>query len=138
LVEETGSYSRKGAEPVLEAVRSDAKCHGLRVDGEPCRSTIVAMSGYCYTHDPSVVEARTAARRRGGAASSKVHRARKLAPPLLRDVFDVLMKALEEVHSGVLEPQRAQAMASVARAAVSTLTAGELEQRIRDLEEMMI
>ncbi len=56
---------------------------------------------------------------------------------MLRDVFDALLQALDEVHAGELEPQRAHAMASVARAAVSTLTAGELEQRVRDIEEMM-
>ena len=56
---------------------------------------------------------------------------------MLRDVFDALLQALDEVHAGELEPQRANAMASVARAAVSALTAGELEQRVRDIEEMM-
>ena len=43
-------------------------------------------------------------------------------------------KALDEVHAGTLPPSRAQAMASLATAMVRVLTAGELEERLRELE----
>jgi hypothetical protein len=49
-------------------------------------------------------------------------------------VYDILEKALEEVHGGKLESKQAQAMASLARAMVAVLTSGELEERLRDIE----
>lgn len=43
--------------------------------------------------------------------------------------------ALREAHDGRLDPRRAQAMASLAGAMVRVMTAGELEGRLRKLEE---
>ena len=55
-------------------------------------------------------------------------------PPRLIPVFDRLETALARLDAGELEPKRAQAMAAVARAMVSVLQAGELEERLRRLE----
>jgi hypothetical protein len=56
-------------------------------------------------------------------------------PPRLVPVFDALEVALAEVHAGTLDPKQAMAMAAIARAMVSVLTAGEIEQRVRDIEQ---
>jgi O-acetylhomoserine/O-acetylserine sulfhydrylase-like pyridoxal-dependent enzyme len=50
-------------------------------------------------------------------------------------IFDVLETALTEVHEGNLEAKRASAMAAIAGAMVRVLSAGELEDRVRRLEE---
>lgn len=120
-----------------EPAGSVANCQGTRIDGEPCGSVIVGPSGYCFAHDPEAVEDRLLARQRGGYGSSKLNRARRLAPPALVPVFDRLMEALEQTHRGILEPARAQALASLSRAAVTVITAGELETRLRAIEEGM-
>jgi hypothetical protein len=52
-------------------------------------------------------------------------------------VYSALEAALAEVHDGRLAPQRAQAMAALARAMVQVVTAGELEERVRDLESLL-
>ena len=117
-----------------EALQSDSKCLGIRVDGKPCRSTIVGDYGYCFSHDPTREEDRTVARTREGRASSKLRRARKLAPPMLIDVYEELQSALTDVRSGVLSPAQGQSMSSLARALVTTLQVGELEERLRNLE----
>jgi hypothetical protein len=57
-----------------------------------------------------------------------------LVPPRLTVVYERLEQALTEVHGGELDPKVAQAMASLARAMVNVLTAGELEERVRRLE----
>lgn len=121
----------------LEPHGTGPKCLGIRLDGEPCTSGIVAASGYCFTHDPRRDEDRARARRRGGRASSKLNRARRLAPPALLEVYTTLEQALEDVHGGKLSPSRATAMASVARAMVTVLTAGEVEERLRAVEAAM-
>ncbi len=40
-----------------------------------------------------------------------------------------------EVHDGTLDPKVASAMAALSRAMVSVLAAGELEERVRQLEQ---
>lgn len=105
------------------------RCPALRKDGQPCRATPGA-SGYCVGHDP----ASAAARAKGGRSTGRAARALRLLPERLRPVADMLARALEEVHSGALEPRRASAMAAVAGALVRVTQAGEMEERVRALE----
>ena len=56
-------------------------------------------------------------------------------PPRLVPVWDLLEAALGQVHRGELDARQAQAMASLAGAMVRVLTAGEVEERVRRLEE---
>ena len=85
-------------------------------------------------HTTQSTEQRVEARRKGGHHSAKVMRLRGLVPPPLTAVYERLEQALTEVHGGELDPKVAQAMASLARAMVNVLTAGELEERVRRLE----
>jgi hypothetical protein len=88
---------------MTEAIRSVAKrCAGTRRDGRPCEAPVSGTSGYCYSHDESRAEERTATRERGGRNSAKLIRLRGLVPPRLVPIFDVLESALAEVHSGEL------------------------------------
>jgi len=120
---------------VVEASRSDPKrCGAPRKDGWPCTAVTLLPDGRCFAHSDRAAEARAAARRKGGRNSAKVVRLRGALPPRLLPIFDALEAALAETHAGALEPKRAAAMASVARALVAVLTAGELEERVRRLE----
>ena len=58
-------------------------------------------------------------------------------PARLTPVFEELEQALHELRAESLAPPRAQAMASVARAMVQVLTAGEFEERVRRLERVL-
>ena len=106
------------------------RCPAVKKDGRPCNAK-VAINGYCIGHAPAAQEAR----RKGGKGTSRASRAMKLAPVALRPVFERLRDALGEVHQGELDPRVATAMASLAGAMVRVLTAGELEERVRALEE---
>jgi hypothetical protein len=59
----------------------------------------------------------------------------KLVPAKLGAVYTRLEAAMEETHRGDLDPKIANALANLARAAAAVLSAGELEQRVRELEE---
>jgi hypothetical protein len=96
---------------------------------------VLADASYCYVHAPALDGVRAEARRRGGRNRASAVRLRALVPPRLIPIFERLEAALERVDRGELDPRQAQAMASVARALVSVLQAGELEQRVRDLEQ---
>ena len=58
-----------------------------------------------------------------------------MLPARLWPVADLLDRAIKEVHHGELDPRAAQAMASLAGALVRVITSGELEERLRSLEE---
>ena len=112
---------------------TDPNCQQTRRDGRPCAARPLA-DGRCFAHSPTTADQRAAARRRGGQHSAKVVRLRGLLPVRLLPVYDRLEEALAQTHAGELEPRQAQAMAVLARALVTVLTAGELEERVRRLE----
>ena len=106
------------------------RCASTRRDGAPCTAQ-AGTSGYCIGHDSGAVEAR----RKGGHGKSRAERAAKLLPARLQPVVSLLENALGEVHRGELDPRAASAMASLAGALVRAMTAGELEERLRALED---
>lgn len=110
-------------------------CDALRKDGQPCTAPALPDSPFCFAHDPQRAQDRAEARSKGGRNRAGIVRMRALVPPRLIGVFDQLETALTEVYDGSLDPKRAQAMASVARAMVLVCTAGELEERMRKIEE---
>jgi len=109
-------------------------CSATRRDGEPCRAR-PTRDGLCMAHSPTLREKAQEARRAGGYNSARAARLGKLVPPRLMSVYDLLEEALGQVHQGELEPRIAQAMAALAGAMVRVLTSGELEARVRALEE---
>ena len=96
---------------------------------------VLGAGTYCFAHDPAKAAERQAARQRGGQHRANLVRLRGLVPPRLISVYDRLESALGEVHDGTLQPGQAAAMAGLARAMVAVLQAGELEERLRALEE---
>jgi hypothetical protein len=111
------------------------QCQGRRRDGRPCTSPLVGADGYCFAHSPTRAAERQAAQQRGGQHRASVVRLRGLCPPKLVQVYEQLEAALGEVHAGTLPPTQAMAMAALARAMVAVLQAGELEERLRRVEE---
>lgn len=116
-------------------IRGGGTCRGTRKDGSACASTTVGPSGYCFAHDPNRESDRDEARRRGGRNSSNLARVSRLIPARLGSVYERLERALEECHRGQLDPKVANALANLARAASAVLSAGEIEERLRRLEE---
>ena len=86
-------------------------------------------------HDPALADKRQEARRAGGHNSARAKRLGRLVPPRLMAVYDTLELALGQVYKGEIDARVATAMASLAGAMVRVLTSGELEQRVRALEE---
>ena len=105
-------------------------CVSTRGDGAPFTAQAGA-SGYCIGHDPGAMEAR----RRGGHPKNRAERTAKPLPARLQPKVSLLEDALGGVHRGELAPQAASAMASLAGALVRAMTAGELEERLRALED---
>jgi len=109
-------------------------CVGRRRDGQPCRAP-ATIGPHCIGHAPSLADKRRQGRQRGGHNKARIARLGKLVPPRLIAVYDHLEEALGEVHRGELTPQQATAMAALAGAMVKVLVSGEIEERVRRLEE---
>ncbi len=110
-------------------------CSATRRDGQPCTAPALGAGLLCFAHSPAVRGAREEARRKGGRNRSNTSRARALTPPRLGPIFATLEDALAGVLSGDVDPRVATAAAAVSRALVAILQAGELEGRLRTLEE---
>jgi hypothetical protein len=109
-------------------------CKGTKKDGEPC--TVQALEdGYCFAHSPALAEKRKEASKKGGANSSKAARLEKLMSPRFAPVSGMLQGVLEELKSNKMDPKTAQAIANVSRVLITVLTMGDLEERVRVLEE---
>jgi hypothetical protein len=109
------------------------RCKSKTRSGDPCQC-FALDDGYCFAHSPIVEQKRREAWAKGGRNSARIIRLQGLVPPRLITVYELLEKALQEVHSGDLESKQATAMAALARAMVMVLTSGELEERVRKLE----
>jgi hypothetical protein len=116
---------------------TQGRCNGTNKVGERCRGQALPGSEFCIAHDPTKVVAITEARRKGGAARSNRARARRemanaaLTPGELQGVIAVTLKA---VFAGSKSPGIGQAVAALARAAISVREATELEERLTRLE----
>ena len=120
----------------MEAKGSPLLCRARKQDGSPCRA-VATKSGLCLAHDPDLEGKRHQARRQGGYNKARAARLAKLVPPRLVSVYDRLEEALVQTHEGELAPRTASAMASLASAMVKVLSDGELEERVRSLEDKL-
>jgi hypothetical protein len=71
----------------------------------------------------------------GGRNRATAQRLAKIMPVRLLPVWEQLEQVLADVIADRIEPKNAQAAASVARAMVAVLQHGEVEERLRKLEE---
>ncbi len=113
----------------------DRRCKGANTAGAPCDAKPVRPSGWCYWHDPALEAERAAGRRQGGRQRANTARAKK-AMKGAGEVTPVLWQALNDLAAGTLEPARATAMASVARALLAVHETTALEDRISALEAL--
>ncbi|MDP9370769.1 MAG: hypothetical protein M3Q03_21290 [Chloroflexota bacterium] len=115
----------------------DRQCKGANAAGQRCDAKPVRPSGWCYWHDPALEAERTEGRRKGGAARSNKARAKKALPAqalTLQELQGVLSFTLKATLAGKIEPGVANAVANVARTMTTVAQAGEIEERLRELE----
>ncbi len=115
----------------------DRPCKGTNAAGQPCDAKPVRPSGWCYWHDPALEAERIEGRRKGGTARSNKARAKKALPAealTLHEVQGLLSFTLKATLAGRIEPGVANAVANVARTMTTVAQAGEVEERLRELE----
>ena len=110
-------------------------CTATRRDSHPCTAPVLGDGRQCWAHDPTLAEQCAEKRRLGGQNRSTAKRLAKLMPARLVPIWDQLETALAATLAGELAPRQATTAAALARALVAVLQAGELEERLRRLEE---
>lgn len=114
-----------------------SRCSERTTAGNPCRARPRPGRSVCFAHDPDLADQRAEARRRGGANSATVARQWRGMPEPVRDLLVGLIETFDEVRAGDVEPARASAVASVARAALSAWDAAVVEDRLDEIEQAL-
>ncbi len=115
----------------------DRACKGVNTAGQTCSAKPVRADGYCYWHSPGLEAERAEGRRKGGASRSNKARAAKALGPepmTLRELHVLLGVTVRGTLTGRVEPSVANAVASLSRAMTAVVQAGEVEERLRELE----
>jgi hypothetical protein len=113
------------------------RCKATKRDGSPCNGAPFKGGDYCWFHDPAEAEKRADGRRLGGSAKSNRARARKqlasaaMTPAELEGVIGL---TITQVLAGTKAPGIGQAVAALARAAITIRETTEIEQRLEALE----
>lgn len=113
------------------------RCTAVSKSGEPCNATPVPGDTRCAWHAPAWAEKRRQWSAKGGAARSNRVRAKKRLPAetlSLTEVQAFLSYTLKATLAGKIEPGVANAVANVARTMTTVVQAGEVEERLRELE----
>ena len=116
------------------------KCHALTREGRPCSASARPGRQHCLWHDPAADAERRELSRKGGQSRSSLARLKRGMPaePLtIPDVQGILGAVLRDLLAGDVDPPVANSAAAVARAFAALATAGEMEERIRSLEERL-
>ncbi len=114
----------------------DAKCTARNRAGEPCGAQ-AWRDGLCRWHHLGLEVERATWRRTGGEQRSNKQRARRQLPDAVltpAELQGFIGLALRGVIAGEIEPGVANAVATLARAAVVVREATELEDRLAALE----
>lgn len=113
------------------------QCTAIKSNGQPCQSYTVEGSDLCYFHSPTMAAKRAEARHRGGvnrrAPKNAAH-----GPYAIKTVADI-MQALEDALNDAcgLENShaRARTIGYLCQISLKALEIGELEERVKALEE---
>lgn len=111
------------------------RCVALRKDGARCQAFASTPEGVCIMHSERAAELHA----KGGSATSSANRAAKLLPSRLRPMVQLLESVFAQLYSAT-GPRRtardATALASVALAIGKLIQTGEMEERLRAVEQM--
>jgi len=120
-------------------------CVATRRDGQPCQAYACADSDYCFAHDPAKAKQRARARAKGGRA----RHGRTVGAPgdlaeletrpfkTLQDMTALLEIAVRETLRLENSISRNRCLGYLARCWADLYQAGELEQRIEAIEQLL-
>jgi len=116
-------------------------CSALNDNGTPCGQAPLVGAAYCFWHSPEHAEEAAAARRLGGLRRRKE---RAVAGAYDFEGIETVGQVRRLIEVAVLDTlalensvARSRTLAYLAQVSVNLLEKGELEERLRALEEMV-
>jgi hypothetical protein len=117
-----------------------ASCRFQKDNGEPCRATPMRGEEYCFWHHPEHAEEAAEARRLGGLRRRKERITQGAydfeglqSVTQIRRLLEVAVVDTLSLESSIA---RSRALAYLAQTALKALEVGELEERLRVLEQV--
>ncbi len=114
-------------------------CIYIKQDGERCQAKAMKDSEYCFTHNPDTQTEKHLAVVKGGLSTKKVKL--DLEPLSIRtpqEVSMLLEDTINQVRSGEMPPNIANTIGYLAGHALKALETAELEQKVIELEAVII
>ncbi len=121
---------------------ADRPCKARNENGEPCRQAALRDGDFCFWHSPDHAEEAQEARRLGGLrrrkekVTSGAYDFEGLAS--VEEVRRLLEIAVLDTLSLENSIARSRTLAYLAQVSLKALEAGELEERVRSLESLLL
>lgn len=117
-----------------------AKCPAITKSGRACQGLVSPGRVYCISHDPERREEVRANGRKGGEAKATARRLAKQWAAIGQEVSDtdlntILKSCMFAVKDGSMTPSQANAIAALARTAVTVRYEVSLSEQFAALEE---
>ena len=111
------------------------RCAAIANSGAPCQAYALGDSEYCYWHDPSKADERTAARRKGARVAAKLRAMDGITIASVADWLSVLVDVANDVlRTEMRASNRARCICLIAKTYAELATATDLESRVAALE----
>jgi hypothetical protein len=118
------------------------RCQGMTRAGGPCRVALLPGEAWCWIHHPDKAAERAAARRKGGInrrTVGTVIASLGVTPPASLDDMPSVQAAINFIWTDTLRQEntgsRSRTLVAIALAAVRCLEVGEIEERLKALEQ---
>ena len=119
----------------LDDKTSPARCEYVRPDGTRCLAHSMHASAFCWSHNPDTVDARKAARSKGGRVSAAMRSLSAAHVAGVGDLLAVLSWCIDECLELSCSPlKRSLAISRLAATYSSIAQASDLEARVSRLE----
>lgn len=122
---------------IISSQHTPGSCQGVKVDGSKCAARRLAVSRFCFFHDPEKSAERAAAQRTGGL-KNKLAVLPATAPDARlfdsRDVIKLMTETINQVRRGEVDPKIANAVGYLGGLILRALHDGEIEKRLAVLE----
>jgi hypothetical protein len=124
---------------------SPPRCRASKADGSPCKGTARPGSDFCTFHDPALAEQRKVGRKAGEEARRARKPAAAAAPagiedlPLLeaRDVKGLLVRCINDLRAGRLEPKVGNAVGYLAGLLLKAFEQIDLAAEVEELKKLL-
>lgn len=115
------------------------QCQFIKENQERCEANVLKDGRFCFSHEPSMREAKLAAVSRGGKTPKKNFN--PLPPVEINDAKDVtrlLALTINEVREGKIDLRVANCIGFLSGHLIKSLETSEVETRIKTIERVIL